>query len=167
MSAGNVLDLLGRLDEHNISYRLDGGWGVDALLGRQTRDHHDLDLVVAVEDVPRIESLLSKHGFAQQPDEPGFLVLRDAGGRQVDLHAVRFDSGGNGWQQLGADKWGIYPAADLEATGIVAGRTLPCITPMLQLRHRLGYDWDENDRHDLALLAERFRIPLPPGFSGS
>ena len=162
MTAGDVLDVLGRLEEAGISYRLDGGWGVDALVGRDTRAHLDLDLVVAVEDVPRIESLLSDHEFERVPDEPGFIVLRDPSGRKVDLHAVRFDDEGNGWQQLGNDKWGIYPAADLDASGIVGGREVPCISPMLQLRHHLGYEWDENDRHDLGLLAARFGTPLPP-----
>jgi hypothetical protein len=39
---------------------------------------------------------------------------------------------------------------------------VPCITPELQLAHHLGYPLDEDDRHDLALLANRFNLPLPP-----
>jgi len=38
------------------------------------------------------------------------------------------------------------------------------LTPELQLRHHLGYPPDENDRHDLRLLAERFALSLPPGY---
>jgi lincosamide nucleotidyltransferase A/C/D/E len=165
MTAGDVLEVLAKLDERGVSYRLDGGWGVDALVGRETRGHRDLDLVVALQDVPIIETLLAEDGFIQVPDEPGFRVLRDAAGRQVDLHAVRFDADGNGWQQLGEEKWGIYPSRGLDAEGVVGGKPVPCIAPMLQLRHHLGYDWDENDRHDLALLAEHFDIPLPPALN--
>jgi hypothetical protein len=39
---------------------------------------------------------------------------------------------------------------------------VPCITPELQLPHHLDYPLDEDDRHDLALLANRFNLSLPP-----
>jgi hypothetical protein len=39
---------------------------------------------------------------------------------------------------------------------------VPCITPELQLAHHLGYPLDDADRHDLALPANRFNLPLPP-----
>ena len=31
---------------NNIEIWLDGGWGVDALLGKETRQHNDIDLFV-------------------------------------------------------------------------------------------------------------------------
>jgi lincosamide nucleotidyltransferase A/C/D/E len=34
------------LDQEGVRAWLDGGWAVDALLGRQTRLHSDLDLAV-------------------------------------------------------------------------------------------------------------------------
>lgn len=45
--------------------------------------------------------------------------------------------------------------------GAIAERPVPCITPELQLAHHLGYPLDEDDRHDLGLLANRFNLPLP------
>jgi hypothetical protein len=39
-----VVDVLERLDRAGVPVWLDGGWGVDALVGRQTRAHRDLDL---------------------------------------------------------------------------------------------------------------------------
>lgn len=36
-----VLDIM---DEMNIKYYLDGGWGVDVLTGKQNRQHRDIDL---------------------------------------------------------------------------------------------------------------------------
>lgn len=57
---------------------------------------------------------------------------------------------------------GAYPDDGLQGTGEIEGRPVPCITAELQLRHHLGYAWDENDRHDMELLAERFGVPLPP-----
>jgi hypothetical protein len=105
--------------------------------GRRTRPHQDLDLVIAREDV-------------------------GADGRQVDLHPVLFDRHGHGWQDLGTDAWGAYPAEELTATGVIAGRSVRCKTPALEVRHRLGYPLSAADRHDLVLLARRFGVAVPP-----
>ena len=42
---------------------IDGGWGVDALLGRQTRLHEDLDLVIRRQDKPAFMDRLGALGF--------------------------------------------------------------------------------------------------------
>lgn len=36
-----ILDLF---EKHSVTYWLDGGWGVDALYGKQTREHRDIDI---------------------------------------------------------------------------------------------------------------------------
>jgi lincosamide nucleotidyltransferase A/C/D/E len=46
-----VAEILGRLDGAGIWYCVEGGWGVDALLGEQTREHDDLDLAVRLEEL--------------------------------------------------------------------------------------------------------------------
>jgi lincosamide nucleotidyltransferase A/C/D/E len=48
------LDLFDRL---GIGVWIDGGWGVDALLGEETRPHQDLDIIVQQVDVPRLGPL--------------------------------------------------------------------------------------------------------------
>jgi hypothetical protein len=65
-----------------------------------------------------------------------------------------------GW---GVDAWGDYPAEGLAGSGRVGGREVRCVTAELQIRHYLGYPLGETDRHDLALLGERFGVALPPG----
>ena len=100
---------------------------------------------------------------AEPPELPAFYVLVDPRGRRVDVHLVVFDEHGNGWQQLrSGDAWGLYPEEGLRGEGTIAGRAVRCLTPELQLRHHLGYEWGEQDRRDLALLAERFGLALPP-----
>ena len=42
MSGDAVVQLLQLFDQHGIEVVVDGGWGVDALLGEQTRVHGDL-----------------------------------------------------------------------------------------------------------------------------
>jgi lincosamide nucleotidyltransferase A/C/D/E len=162
----DVVEILERLEAAGVRHWVDGGWGVDALLGEETRSHSDLDLVVARADAGTAQAALAPLGFAHAPDvTPGLpprLVLRDERGRQVDLHLVVFDAAGSGWQQLGPGAWGLYPAEGLKGEGSIAGRRVACLGPELQLRHHLGYAWDSDDRHDMELLARRFGVRLPP-----
>ena len=166
MNGSDVIDVLDRLEAAGIRFWVDGGWGVDALVGTQTRDHEDLDVVVARDDCERAVEVLGGAGFTHdveaQPGLPARFVLQAPGGRRVDLHPVVFDAAGNGWQPLPENAWGAYPSEGLGATGAIEGRTVPCLTAELQLRHHLGYPWDEHDRHDMGLLAERFGLMLPP-----
>jgi lincosamide nucleotidyltransferase A/C/D/E len=95
----DVVEILDRLA--GIDAWVDGGWGVDALLGEQTRQHDDLDLVVSWTDLDRVRAALSEFVYRVDPPElPAFYVLVDGRGRRVDLHLVDFDSDGNGWQRL-------------------------------------------------------------------
>jgi lincosamide nucleotidyltransferase A/C/D/E len=166
INAADASRIVGQLEAAGLVVWLDGGWGVDALLGRQTRSHRDLDLVIAREDLAVAQQTLAATGFSHDPTAvpglPARLVLVDADGREVDLHPVIFDRHGHGWQDLGADAWGDYPAEGLTATGVIAGRSVRCKTPTLEVRHRLGYPLSAIDRHDLALLASRFGVAVPP-----
>jgi lincosamide nucleotidyltransferase A/C/D/E len=159
--------IVDQLEGAGLVVWLDGGWGVDALLGRPTRPHHDLDLVIARDDLAAARQTLAGAGFSHDatatPGLPARLVLVDAGGRRLDLHPVVFDQHGNGWQDLGAGAWGVYPAEGLTGIGVLAGRSVRCLTPHLQVRHHLGYPLGATDRHDLVLLAGRFGVAVPPG----
>jgi hypothetical protein len=49
---------------------VDGGWGVDALLERQTRSCKDFDAIVAFEGLPALTRFLSGCGFALEETWP-------------------------------------------------------------------------------------------------
>ena len=167
MTAADVLEVLDALDGIASRLWLDGGWGVDALVGEQTREHADLDLAVDRRDLSEIERALAPLGYRHDPTVapglPARLVLRDANGRQVDLHPLHLDEAGDGRQQLSetGHAWGRYPAEHLRASGRIAGRPVPCISAELQVRFRLGYEWSERDEHDLGLLSDRFGLRPP------
>jgi lincosamide nucleotidyltransferase A/C/D/E len=167
IDAAAACRLVDQLKGAGLVVWLDGGWGVDALLGRQTRPHRDLDLVIARDQLTAARQTLAGAGFSHDasatPGLPARLVLVHADGRQVDLHPVVFDQHGNGWQDLGADAWGGYAAEGLAGVGVIGGRSVRCLTPQLQVRHHLGYPMGATDRHDLALLAGRFGVAVPPG----
>ena len=63
MKAEIVIELLKFFAANGIETIVDGGWGVDALLGRQTRFHEDLDIAIPHKDVPKLRKLLAEKGF--------------------------------------------------------------------------------------------------------
>ncbi|MCA1657221.1 MAG: nucleotidyltransferase family protein [Actinobacteria bacterium] len=168
MSPSEVHAVLDALRTAGVPAVIDGGWGVDALLGEQTRPHRDVDLVIARDDVPRAERALAGAGYAADPSVvPGLPARREVtapNGRSVDLHLVVMDQAGAGWQELGDGGWGHYPAAGLAGAGCIGGRWVRCVTVELQLRHHLGYPPLEHDLHDMRALAARFGIAIPPGW---
>ncbi len=62
MDAGRVAAVVAHLVSRGLPVWLDGGWAIDALLGRQRRPHDDLDLVAALGDVAPIEAALGELG---------------------------------------------------------------------------------------------------------
>lgn len=161
MDAESLLQLVQRLEEHGIDVWLDGGWGVDALLERQTREHDDLDLVAECRHSDRIMELLHGRGYelvAGGP--PKSFVMVDTIGRQVDVHPVTFDEQGDGIYEMGAGTW-AYPAAGFTGRGVVAGTPVRCLSPEVQVLVHAGYELTEKDYRELYLLRERFGIELP------
>jgi lincosamide nucleotidyltransferase A/C/D/E len=65
MTGADVLHVIDLLKAAGVPVWVDGGWGVDALLGEQTRLHDDLDLDLALEhrDLVRFLQAMGDAGF--------------------------------------------------------------------------------------------------------
>ena len=163
MSAESVLEILALLDAAAVEVWLDGGWGVDALLGEQTRSHDDLDVIVDVRDAPKLEQALVTAGFARKPGgTPTGFVLVDSLGREVDVHAIRFDDRGHGRFQLADGREWPFPPSAFRGQGRVAGREARCLSAEAQVQcHGQGYTPTEEDLRDMELLQARFGVVLP------
>src|SRR5688500_9076234 len=162
MEARSVLDVIATLERAGVRVWLDGGWGVDALVGAQSRDHDDLDCVIALSDAPVARDALAALGFAVSLDElPTRFVMRDRSDRRVDFHTVTFDAPGGAAQRLQDGTLAPYPPEGFSGSGHVAGVRVACLTATVQSLHHLGYDPDEKVHHDMRLLAHRFDIDLP------
>jgi lincosamide nucleotidyltransferase A/C/D/E len=138
---------------------------VDALLEEQTRPHDDLDLIVRVGDVPRIREILGNDGFGLVEGAPDSnFVLRDPQGREVDVHPVRFDGGGDGIYRMANGHDWVFPANGFTGRGQVGRRHVRCLTADVQmLCHSTGYEPGATDVHDVRLLNARFGTAfLPP-----
>jgi lincosamide nucleotidyltransferase A/C/D/E len=160
MEAGQVVRLLHRLSSAGVSVWLDGGWGVDALVGEQTREHDDLDLLVARRDVPLLVEKLGYDGYEVAKGAlPTCIVLLDGVGRQVDVHPVEFDAAGDGIYRMEDGRDWPYPARGFAGEGVVLGRhAVRCLTADVQILCHAGYELDETDRADLELLRDRFGV---------
>ena len=157
MEAAEVVELVDLLDRSGITVWVDGGWGVDALLRRQTRTHDDLDLVVELGHVPELQRLLAQRGYLLEGGgAPMSFELVDPDGRQVDVHPVVFDESGDGIYVMQTGGTWPYPAAGFAGEGSVLGRDVRCLTPEVQVLCHGGYELDDDDRHDLAALEAQF-----------
>ncbi len=65
LSAEDAAGLCRRLDEYGVRFWVIGGWGVDALLRRETRAHQDLDVLVLLDDLPALGRMLDADGFSR------------------------------------------------------------------------------------------------------
>jgi lincosamide nucleotidyltransferase A/C/D/E len=168
MTATDVAEVLNRLDEAEIEAWLDGGWGVDALLGEQTRPHNDLDLIVRVDDVPGMRKTMAGYGFQLVSGAlDSNFVLRDGQGREIDVHPVRFDDDGNGTYRMENGEDWVFPASGFGGTGRVGRRAVACLTADVQMvDHATGYEPGATDFHDMRLLNARFGTRLLPPFDG-
>jgi lincosamide nucleotidyltransferase A/C/D/E len=152
MRFDDVAAVLDALDAGAVRYWVGGGWGVDILVGRQTREHRDLDL--GVDDVGFDACLqrLADLGYVRETDWlPVRVELRADGECWVDVHPIRFDADGHGRQAgLGGKDFHYPPEAF--TTGTLRGREIRCLSVEQQRRFRSGYEHQDKDRHDLAQL---------------
>jgi lincosamide nucleotidyltransferase A/C/D/E len=162
VDVADVIELLEFLEESGLEAYVDGGWAIDALLGKQTRSHDDLDVAIPHAHVPLLRHLMATRGFHEQPQADSWecnFVLADAGDRRLDVHSYTLDSAG---KNVGGVP---YAAEHLTGTGVIAGRPVRCMDPAWLVRFHTGYKVDERDYHDVRLLCERFGLPLPDEYT--
>jgi lincosamide nucleotidyltransferase A/C/D/E len=153
----HVVDLLARA---GVQVWLDGGWGVDALLGRVTRSHNDLDLVFSLDDLPRVVEVLGRNGFGVEEEELGRVVLGHADLGRVDLHPVTFDLGGNAVQVQPTESPVVY-RSDGFVSGSILGCAVGCFSADVQVFARLGHERSQKHRRDVVALCSSFGLPVP------
>ena len=163
MTAEQALATLDLFAARRVEAWVDGGWGVDALVGRQSRPHSDLDLAVPADHFVACCAALRAAGFAFLREElPASIVFRHADGREVDLHPIERtpDGGGDQYRPDGVGRWHYGPPT----RGIIGGRKVLCLSLETQLRAHVGYEPDDGDYADMRLLQERFGCELPAPF---
>ncbi|HEX5824897.1 MAG TPA: hypothetical protein VFY18_10610 [Candidatus Limnocylindrales bacterium] len=164
MTEIDVLAVMRALADAEVDAWIGGGWGVDAVVGEMTRQHRDLDLAIRSEHLETAIDVLGRLGYARSLDLlPVRLVMEAAGGRSVDLHPVTFDSTGFGRQVGSEGRVYEYPP-DGFGSGTIGGVSVPCMTAEQLVRFHLGYEAQDHDRHDMAVLRDRLGADVPPPY---
>ena len=125
MSGDAAVHLLQLFARNGIDVVVDGGWGVDALLGEQTRPHNDLDIALQHKDVPQLRELLEARGYTDIPRNDSWecnFVMGDGKGHEVDIHSYTHDT--HGKLIFGV----AYPFDSLTGTGSIQGYPVKCIS---------------------------------------
>jgi lincosamide nucleotidyltransferase A/C/D/E len=163
MGAEALSELLQAIHDASLEIWLDGGWGVDALLAKQTRKHEDVDIVIRISDIPRLMDVLSTRGFSVKEGQvPDSFVMANDQGLQVDVHSVVFDEEGNGVYRMQNGQDWIYPAEGFRGKGMIGDLSVKCLSPETQvLCHAHGYEPGETDFHDMEMLRDVFDVTLP------
>jgi len=158
MTAQSAVEIIKLLEQSGIEVYVDGGWGVDALLGKQTRKHDDLDIALPHKFVPLLRQLLAARGYKDIPRDDTRdcnFVLGDDNGNLVDVHSYTFD-------ESGKHIFGVaYELHHLTGHGVIDGYPVKTIPPDVMVEFHTGYEVDENDYHDVKLLCEKFGVNMP------
>ncbi|MFD9327966.1 nucleotidyltransferase domain-containing protein [Streptomyces sp. NPDC060065] len=159
MTADDVLFVLALLRRAKADVWIGGGWGIDALLGEQTRDHRDLDLMYRQDREGAVLAALSAEDFVESLDwRPIRFVLTALDGREIDLHPLVFSNDGSAVQASpDPQRPFVYPSACF-VTGAIEGTPVPCLSAEQQVYFHQGYEPAERDRHDMAQIRRVFGI---------
>lgn len=171
MDAADVLEVLDGLEAVGLDVCVAGGWGVDALLGAQTREHDDLDLIVDLAREGDAQVALEMLGFRRVRAEffhgalmPKQVIMRDRAGRIVDLHGVDPRRWPASWHELldsaGRPSVPFDPAKPF-VDGRIEGRPVTCLSPDLQLASRQVYELTDSAVADARALCARFDLAEP------
>lgn len=186
MHAADAMALYTLLTGSGVRVWLDGGWGIDALLGEQTRPHKDLDALVPLDDLAVLAAALADGGFvlkeiweenrwaahpvrlpligrqgaADSTDIATAFVLRNGAGHELDIHVLALDPCGGGTPAWNANI--AYPPDALAGRGVIAGTPVRCLSAEMQVATHTGYALQAKDLQDLRLLHERFGVAYLP-----
>lgn len=141
-----VLDILEKL---NIRYWVEGGWGIDVLIGKQTREHRDIDIDFDADFEALLMDRLLQIGYRITSDcRPSRVELLHPEHGYIDIHPFVIEESGNMKQANPQGGW-----FDLEAgwfsQSVFEGRLIPCVSFEGQPIFHSGYDLREVDKADL------------------
>ncbi|MEU6167211.1 nucleotidyltransferase domain-containing protein [Streptomyces tanashiensis] len=159
MTAEDVLSVLALLQRVEADVWIGGGWGIDALIGEQSRHHRDLDLMYRHGQEAAAAAALSEAGFEESLSwRPIRFVVTAPGDREIDLHPLVFAEDGSAVQASPEPEHPfIYPSSCF-VTGTIGGETVPCLSAEQQVFFHQGYEPRDRDRHDMAQLRRAFGI---------
>jgi len=154
VSQADLLHVLSLLDSLNMKYWIDGGWGVDILLGKQSREHRDIDVDFDGLFTEALLAMLEKAGYVVTTDwRPSRIELHSPVYGYIDIHPLVLEESGKARQDTPDGGWYDFEP-DYFSEVVFAGRRIPCISLKAQKLFHSGYELREADRHDIKILED-------------
>lgn len=155
----DAIEIISTLENAGIKVFIDGGWGVDALLGYQSRAHNDIDIFIESSHKDNTFKILSINGYKEikmDYSNTDHSVWKDKKNRIIDLHIFSYSSDFN-YIFEGQE----YESEVFSGTGKIGNIDVVCIPPEYQVLFHLGYERDDNDIKDVLLICKTFNIEIP------
>lgn len=148
----DLMTVLKILENLGIKYWIDGGWGVDILAGKQTRDHRDIDINFDSQCTEKLLNILFEYGYEVDTDwAPVRIELYSDKYGYLDIHPFVLNEDGTSKQADLEGGWYRFEK-DVFGSAIFEGKTIPCISVKGQKLFHSGYDLREKDKHDIRIL---------------
>ena len=164
MTTDKVHWFLDLFDELDIKVWIDGGWGVDALLGECTREHQDLDIIISWGDSAILTEALFARGFVDihtdDRKDRNFVMGHRLHG-MIDFHVIELTEEGGAIYGPGEIDW-VITESELNAVGYIGGWEVQCLSADYQVRSHAGYTLQDTDFADLRALHEKYGVELLP-----
>lgn len=146
------MTIINLLENANIKYWIDGGWGVDILAGKQTRNHRDIDVNFDAQHTEKLLNLLFEYGYKIDTDwKPVRIELYSEKYGYLDIHPFILNEDGTSKQAN--LEGGFYEfEKDFFSNAIFEGKTIPCISLKGQKIFHSGYELRDKDKQDIAVL---------------
>jgi Aminoglycoside-2''-adenylyltransferase len=165
-----IMAVTGTLGAAGIPAWLFGGWGLDARLGRITREHSDIEFWVERTEAERSQAALADAGatvLATQPPAEACEFAWDG----LDFSTAYFDRRPDGSFSLEGrwSDWLFPPGSFGDETGMIGGTPVPAmsVAGMIAMKEqyprlRNGRPWRQKDIGDLELLRRLAAGAAPP-----
>lgn len=148
----DLMTVIALLENADITYWIDGGWGVDLLAGKQTRMHRDIDINFDARQTEKLLQILMEYGYEIDTDwKPARIELYSEKYGYLDIHPFVLHEDGTAKQ---ADLEGGWYEFDKDIFGstVFEGKVIPCISAKGQELFHSGYELREKDKHDIFIL---------------
>ncbi len=155
-SKENLIDVLNFLEDLNVKYWVDGGWGVDILVGKHNRDHRDIDIDFDCRFEEALLDALKDKGYKIITDwSPSRIELHHPELGYLDIHPLIINEDGSAKQAAPDGGWYHFEARWFSCSRF-DGRIIPCISAEAQKVFHSGYELREVDRIDMKNLEHLF-----------
>lgn len=161
ISAEQVLEIYTLLNYFNIKIWIDGGWGIDSLLQKETRFHNDLDIVIEESNLKQARIILETIGYRiiATDDYREWNFVLSNGSIKIDFHVINFDENGHGiYGPFENNEY--YPNYAFGEIGRINNQEVNCISVKYQIESHSGYELRDKDIMDIYNLSKLYNLEL-------